>query len=782
MTGAASGFAEHLAAEMRAAGIEAPPLTFVADGAIHRFASTPGHGAAGWYVVHDDPAGPLWFFGDWRLGIRRKGNGDASGGHSLTPEEIEERSQRLRDLQFKIAAENARFQAGAAIEARERWDRANPASAHHPYLKSKGVEPFGLQQEGDNILVAMRDIDGKIWSVQEIGPTGWKHNQEGARRKGCFFQIGEFGDTFCIGEGFATCATLHMATGYAVASTGDAGNLEPVARALRKKYPDATIIICGDDDWLTRVNGKPHNTGKIAAQKVAKAIDGVLVLPWFGPARPQWATDFNDVAKLSGPGEVATGIRLALIEHEERAREAPPEEPPPAAPEDFDMAPDNRSSDDGVSLDDFHAYMPAHTYIFAPTREMWPPSSVNARINPIPLLDARGQPLVDKEGKQRTMAAHAWLDRHKPVEQMTWAPGMPELIRGRLISDGGWIERDGVTTFNMYRAPRRQDGDPAAAGMWTDHIYRVFGEDATHIIYWLAHRVQRPHEKINHALVLGGNQGVGKDTLLEPVKYAIGPWNFSEVSPQHLLGSFNGFLKSVILRVSEARDLGDVDRFKFYDHSKAFTAAPPDVLRVNEKHLREHYVLNVTGVIITSNHKTDGIFLPADDRRHFVAWSELSRDDFGPSYWNDIWRWYQSGGYGHVGAYLAAIDLASFDPKAPPPKTDAFWSIVDASRAPEDAELADVLDRLGNPDVVTIARIVSEAPADFVSWLVDKKNRKTIGHRMDDCDYVPVRNRDAKDGLWRLNGKRQAIYAKRGLSERDRLHAVTQLTADQWCQ
>ena len=80
--------------------------------------------------------------------------------------------------------------------------------------------------------------------------------------------------------------------------------------------------------------------------------------------------------------------------------------------------------------------------------------------------------------------------------------------------------------------------------------------------------MQRPHEKINHALVLGGKQGIGKDTILEPVKYAVGPWNFNEVSPQQLLGRFNGFLKSVILRVSEARDLGEFDRFAFYDHMK----------------------------------------------------------------------------------------------------------------------------------------------------------------------------------------------------------------------
>jgi len=61
---------------------------------------------------------------------------------------------------------------------------------------------------------------------------------------------------------------------------------------------------------------------------------------------------------------------------------------------------------------------------------------------------------------------------------------------------------------------------------------------------------------------------------------------------------------------------------------KSYTAAPPDVLRVDEKNLREHSVMNCCGVIITTNYKSDGIYLPADDRRHFVAWSDLTKDDF----------------------------------------------------------------------------------------------------------------------------------------------------------
>jgi len=169
-------------------------------------------------------------------------------------------------------------------------------------------------------------------------------------------------------------------------------------------------------------------------------------------------------------------------------------------------------------------------------------------------MDGSGLPLLDGNGAPRMVSASQWLDSHAAVEQMTWAPGEPEAIEGRLISEGGWIERPGCRVFNLCRRPIIVPGDAHEATRWLDHIERIYGEYTPHIVQWLAHRVQKPHEKINHALVLGGPQGIGKDSLLEPVKAAVGPWNFIEVSPQQLLGRFNGFLKSVILRVSEARE------------------------------------------------------------------------------------------------------------------------------------------------------------------------------------------------------------------------------------
>jgi hypothetical protein len=117
---------------------------------------------------------------------------------------------------------------------------------------------------------------------------------------------------------------------------------------------------------------------------------------------------------------------------------------------------------EGVSLSDFYAYMPRHNYIFTPTREAWPASSVNTRIPP--LLTASGEQIK----------ASNWLDQNRPVEQMTWAPGKPMIIPDRLIFEGGWIDRKGVRCFNLYRPPTILPGDPHGAQRWLDHIRLVY--------------------------------------------------------------------------------------------------------------------------------------------------------------------------------------------------------------------------------------------------------------------------------------------------------------------
>ena len=154
--------------------------------------------------------------------------------------------------------------------------------------------------------------------------------------------------------------------------------------------------------------------------------------------------------------------------------------------------------------------------------------------------------------------------------------------------------------------------------------------------------------------------------------------------------------------------------------------------------------------LITTNHKTDGIYLPSDDRRHYVAWSDFIKEDFSREFWDRIWSWYAGGGMSHVAAYLATHDISGFNPKAPPPKRPAFWEIVSTNQAPEDSELADVIDVIGKPAALTVKQLIAAAKGATAEWLSERKNRRALPHRLERCGYVSVRNPEAKDGIWKI--------------------------------
>jgi hypothetical protein len=113
-----------------------------------------------------------------------------------------------------------------------------------------------------------------------------------------------------------------------------------------------------------------------------------------------------------------------------------------------DLSAAKAAAGDEISLDDFFAYMPMHNYIHTPTRAHWPGASVNARLPDVQVTNAGGHPVMDaKTGKPKTLSPSAWLDKNKPVEQMTWAPGLPMLIHNKLILEGGWIQHRGATVL-----------------------------------------------------------------------------------------------------------------------------------------------------------------------------------------------------------------------------------------------------------------------------------------------------------------------------------------------
>lgn len=310
MTDPVDQFREAIAA----AGLHAPDEIH-ADGKLHRFSPTgKRRDDAGWYVLHLDGIA-AGVFGDWRAMFQR--NWCAKADNDMTEGERQAIRARIKQAQADRDRETERRRVNAAERANAMWAAAIPA-ATHAYLLRKQVKACGLRigqwnktdpDTGElitleNVLyVPMRDSAGKLHSLQGITKDGEKLFLPGGRVKGCYHSIGRPGPRLFIAEGYATAATVHEATGHAVAVAFNAGNLEAVARALRAKYPDMPMVIAADDDWKTKDprTGQPMNPGVTAARTAASAVRGLVAIPDFsGLDRPDDATDYNDLARIAG--------------------------------------------------------------------------------------------------------------------------------------------------------------------------------------------------------------------------------------------------------------------------------------------------------------------------------------------------------------------------------------------------------------------------------------------------------------------------------------------------
>ena len=286
-----------------------------ADGALHRCDATGKGGKGdGAYLLHLDgiPAGGFENHRDglgwqtWRADIR------------LVLSQEERAAYRAKIEGERRAREAARLCTLAAAQRKAAWivRQSVPANPEHPYLIRKRVEPHGLRGYRGLLVVPMRTLDGRLRSLQFISPDGGKRFSRGGATAGCLYGIGRAmpAGPIAIAEGFATGASIYEATGIPVAVAFDSGNLLPVARALRIKYPAAAIVICADDDWLRRnpISGELENIGTIKACEAANAIDAAVAIPVFGEIRGEGDTDFNDLADRVGLGAVKAQVERAL--------------------------------------------------------------------------------------------------------------------------------------------------------------------------------------------------------------------------------------------------------------------------------------------------------------------------------------------------------------------------------------------------------------------------------------------------------------------------------------
>lgn len=171
---------------------------------------------------------------------------------------VEQRAQFARQAeenrQFRDA-ELAAEREAVAQQLAQKWE-ALPIAEQHPYLTRKGVPAIGLRLDGTRLVTPVVDAKGKLWSLQYIPAEAGKRKlfAEGGQKTGNFHLLGSVdgATTVLFAEGYATAASLHLATGLPVVEVFDSGNFDAVMRALAPTLAGRTRVVCGDDDVLSR--------------------------------------------------------------------------------------------------------------------------------------------------------------------------------------------------------------------------------------------------------------------------------------------------------------------------------------------------------------------------------------------------------------------------------------------------------------------------------------------------------------------------------------------------
>lgn len=281
---------------MEANGVEPvePIAQRIASGSLIRFrCEGDGKGRQnGWAILYLDQR-PAGAFGNYRMNtgtLKWKSDADRP---VLTDAERTALQREWRQAKERREAEQWNNERQAALAAADLWQRAQSATAEHPYVARKQIDPAPLRVLGAELLVPMTDDTGLMWNLQRIKPDGEKRFLKGGRINGLFAIVGRFNPEtreVVICEGYATADTVHRATGLPVIVTFNTANMAKVARLFAERRADLDYTIFADDDEATAMReldrrGVYKNPGIETAEAVAAEIGASVAYPLGKPQR-----------------------------------------------------------------------------------------------------------------------------------------------------------------------------------------------------------------------------------------------------------------------------------------------------------------------------------------------------------------------------------------------------------------------------------------------------------------------------------------------------------------
>lgn len=302
-------------------------------------------------------------------------------------------------------------------------------------------------------------------------------------------------------------------------------------------------------------------------------------------------------------------------------------------------------------------------------------------------------------GKRPRVQASVYFDERrqehgaKALVGVTYAPGEEVLVaRDGLVYGNTWIN---------YRPDVSGSDDMADSDIqpWLEHCRLLVPEAAEleHVLNVMAFKVQTPNVKINHAVLHGGDEGCGKDSMWAPFLWAIGgdhQHNRSIIENKGLESQWGYGLQAEVVILNELKEPEAKERRALANKLKPIIAAPPETLTINRKGLHPYEMLNRLQVIAFTNDPVP-ISIPSQDRRWFCLWSNAPRMD--PHDADKLWKWYKNGGFQKIAAWLHQRDVSAFNPAAAPPVTDWKLNMVEQGMSMTESHLVDMITRRIKP-------------------------------------------------------------------------------------
>lgn len=217
----------------------------------------------------------------------------------------------------RVEQERTRSRSNAAKKCQRFWKKisAMKSAATHPYTLRKNIYPHNAIIIRGMCVLAVRDIDYEIQSLQFIKKNGFKQFKAGGSVSGNMIWLCDelpenYSGVIRLCEGWSTGCTIKSITKSPVICALNAYNLVKVANEIRTKYIKAHVKICADNDqW-----GK-ENVGLNCAKQASGNTGYSIHYPSFENlevgSKP---TDFNDLYAIGG--YEATKKQLILMRKE----------------------------------------------------------------------------------------------------------------------------------------------------------------------------------------------------------------------------------------------------------------------------------------------------------------------------------------------------------------------------------------------------------------------------------------------------------------------------------